>query len=239
MALALAALVLGAAPVAPAVAADVDLSKVERRLAKEPAYQTTAPKYCLLVFGAEAATRVWIVMDGDVLYIDRNGNGDLTDDGEKVKIDRPKGQGENVGVSIDAGAVTAKAGVPANTKIEVTQFGERTYVECNAEGRARQYAGRDAKGLLRFAERPSDAPVVHFGGPIALAPDEPYTLERGDKPTEFYAFLGTPGLGAGAFASMGYGEVPRDVHPVAEFTFPAKQAGQPPPTLKVVLKQRC
>src|SRR5262249_50065817 len=57
-----------------------DLTKIDRTIAKEPAYKSR-PKYCLLVFGPEAKTRVWLVLDGDRLYVDRNGNGDLTDDG--------------------------------------------------------------------------------------------------------------------------------------------------------------
>jgi hypothetical protein len=61
-----------------------DLTTVDRKIAKEPAYQTKAPKYCLLVFGPEAKTRVWLVQDGDSLYVDKNGNGDLTEPGEKV-----------------------------------------------------------------------------------------------------------------------------------------------------------
>jgi WD40 repeat protein len=36
------------------------------------------------VFGPEAKTRIWLVLDGKTLYVDRNGNGDLTEDGEKV-----------------------------------------------------------------------------------------------------------------------------------------------------------
>lgn len=65
-----------------AVAAD--LAKVDRTIKTEPAYRSP-PKYCLLVFGPEAAHRVWLVLDGDVLYVDRNGNGDLTEDGERVE----------------------------------------------------------------------------------------------------------------------------------------------------------
>jgi WD40 repeat protein len=57
-----------------------DLAKIERKIAKEPAYQTKTPKYCLLVFGLDAKTRVWLVQDGDTLYVDRNGSGDLTGD---------------------------------------------------------------------------------------------------------------------------------------------------------------
>src|SRR5215510_2344046 len=67
-----------------AITAPIDLTKVDRTIAKEPAYKTK-PKYCLLVFGPKAKTRVWLVLDGDVLYVDRNGNGDLTDKGESVQ----------------------------------------------------------------------------------------------------------------------------------------------------------
>src|SRR5215510_10605392 len=69
-----------------AITAPIDLTKVDRTIAKEPAYKTK-PKYCLLVFGPKAKTRVWLVLDGDVLYVDRNGNGDLTDANERVELD--------------------------------------------------------------------------------------------------------------------------------------------------------
>jgi hypothetical protein len=61
-----------------------DLTKVDRTLKKEPAYQSK-PKYCLLVFGPEAKERVWLVLDGDTLYVDKNGDGDLTERGKRIK----------------------------------------------------------------------------------------------------------------------------------------------------------
>src|SRR5262249_8243904 len=81
-------------PTVPAPAA-VDLSTIDRTIAKDPAYQSKSPKYCLLVFGPEARTRVWLVFDSvpdplnpgnaqDHLHVDRNGNGDLTEQGERV-----------------------------------------------------------------------------------------------------------------------------------------------------------
>ncbi len=45
-------LLLGALPIRAA-----DLTKIERRIAKEPAYQEK-PKYCLVAFGPEAQFRV-------------------------------------------------------------------------------------------------------------------------------------------------------------------------------------
>src|SRR6187401_2509659 len=68
----------------PAQAAD--LAKLPRTIAREPAYQTKTPRYCLLVFGLDAKSRVWLVQDGDTLYADRDGNGDLTGEGNRVKV---------------------------------------------------------------------------------------------------------------------------------------------------------
>ena len=61
--------------VSSAASAGLDLTTIERKLAKEPAYRAK-PKYCLLVFGPESKTRIWLVQDGDTLYVDRNGNGE-------------------------------------------------------------------------------------------------------------------------------------------------------------------
>src|SRR6516162_5061431 len=60
-----------------------DLAAIKRVIRKELAYQAK-PKYCLLVFGKKADTHVWMVRDGNNFYVDTNGNGDLTEPGEKV-----------------------------------------------------------------------------------------------------------------------------------------------------------
>ncbi len=66
-----------------APAAAVDLAKIDRSIRKEPVYQSKEPQYCLLVFGPEAKVRVWLVLDGDALYLDRNG--DLTEPGKRIE----------------------------------------------------------------------------------------------------------------------------------------------------------
>jgi hypothetical protein len=81
--------------------------KIDRTLAKEPAYRTKAPKYGLLVFGPEGKDRVWLVLDGDTLYVDRNGNGDLTEPGERVAAEkRPGGDPAEEGYTFQAGDLT-------------------------------------------------------------------------------------------------------------------------------------
>jgi hypothetical protein len=67
-----------------------DLTKIDRKIAKEPVYQNK-PKYCLIVFGPEAKFRAWLVRDGKVLYVDTKGNGDLTEPGQRKQLDETPG----------------------------------------------------------------------------------------------------------------------------------------------------
>ena len=61
---------------------------IGRSARNQPTNQAAA--YALLAFGPEGKDRVWLAWDGDTLYCDRNGNGDLTDPGEKVAAKMPK-----------------------------------------------------------------------------------------------------------------------------------------------------
>ena len=63
----LSAALLVAAGLTPASAAD--LTKIDRTLKDEPKYTTPTPKYCLLAFGPEAKTHVWLVLDGDLIHV--------------------------------------------------------------------------------------------------------------------------------------------------------------------------
>ena len=66
----------------------IDLAGIDRTIHREPGYKST-PRYALLVIGPSAEHRAWFVVDGDeVAYIDRNGNGDLTDPDERIELDR-------------------------------------------------------------------------------------------------------------------------------------------------------
>ena len=91
-------LLLTAAGAAPAA----DLSKIDRSISKEPAY-AGKPRYCLLAFGHEARHRVWLVQDGATLYVDRDGNGDLTQPGEKVAARKADGRQTDEAFGFDVG----------------------------------------------------------------------------------------------------------------------------------------
>ena len=80
--------------------------EIDRTIRKEPVYQTKTPMYGLLAFGPESKDRVWLVLDGATLYVDRNGNGDLTASGKKVLAAKgPSGDPEEDGYFFDVGEV--------------------------------------------------------------------------------------------------------------------------------------
>ncbi|MFL5340583.1 MAG: hypothetical protein ACJ8F7_10575 [Gemmataceae bacterium] len=70
---------------------------------KEPAYKSK-PKYLQLHFGPEAKQRAWLVLDGDTLYVDRRGDGDLSQPDCKVAARSEKGRvPEEEGWGFEAG----------------------------------------------------------------------------------------------------------------------------------------
>jgi hypothetical protein len=219
-----------------------DFGKVDRTPKKEPAYQSKAPKYCMLEFGPQAKTRVWLVLDGDTLYIDRNGNGDLTEKGECIKKKGALGQ-------FMAGEVVDVDGKTKHTNVMVMHQTEDgltiTFVTAMVAGKHMFMAGIDSLGTLRFADRPQDAPIIHFGGELRMglnakfSKSEKEELVRSDKAEELYAWIGTPGLGKGTFAALMHKGIPAGVHPIAEIEFPNKEASAPPIRNRVILKKRC
>jgi hypothetical protein len=255
-----AALLLGTAPARAA-----DLAKVDRTVKKEPAYKGK-PRYCLLVFGPEARTRVWLVQDGDTLYVDRNGNGDLTDEGEKVArknkekeyrlfeagdvregplthkglaVTQMRATEEMVGNAKEFQRIKAAGGEPWVWNVRVTA--ERPKEDARKLPRRIGYVvNGDGQGWLVFARRPQDAPVIHFNGPWTLdLQDVKQRLTAGHE-TMLQIGVGTRGVGPGTFTWVLYPDtIPVDAYPVAEVTFPPRASGEKPVTRKYTLKQRC
>ncbi len=247
-----------------------DLAKIDRSIAKEPAYQSKAAKYSLLVFGPEAKTRVWLVQDGGVLYVDRNGNGDLTEPGERVEA--KKGDYTNPEEAVfyfEAGHIPDGKLTHKNLTLQVmkldylvdretrvkaylaenpTARGFLIGADVELPGRKGQGIGGrveqrgslwDGAGILRFGDKPSEAPVLHFGGPWHILPNERQRLVVG-RETELVLGVGTPGVGPGTTVWIAYeGVVPQGVSPTVEITYAPKKEGEPPISGRHELKDRC
>jgi hypothetical protein len=251
---------------APATVAASDLSKVDRMIAKEPAYQTKDVRYCLLVFGPDAKTRVWLVQDGETLYVDRNANGDLTEPGKRVSLkekgdqyrwfeagDIKDGPLTLTGLSVSQRRLTEKEVASAKEFARLTAGWAQAWtwtVQLSAERAADDtrplprkisYAANgDGLGYLVFADRPRDAPAIHINGPWTLGlQDFKQRLIVGRK-SQLQIGVGTPGIGPGTFAYVMYpGTMPADVYPLADVAFPARAPGGTPTTKHYNLTDRC
>jgi hypothetical protein len=273
-------------PELPRAYSNFDVALKLPPLIKEPVYQSKTPQYAVLAFGAKAHTLVWLVLDlaydplrekpgnKDSLYVDLNGNGDLTDPGERIPagvitsthegriaereleqhlpqfkvgdiVTRDRKMKKYTGLTVDVGWF-----VPGQRYRRVT-------LTVNVPGRGAQSV---SSPLLRFADKPADAPVIHFDGPLALrlnmstiwhypvddtgkkqaAPPwyEEAPLVRG-KECDLTAEIGTPGVGPGTFLLMSADIPPSDVHPVADVEFQHRDPAKPAIRVQVELTQRC
>src|SRR5262245_48392312 len=213
--------ILMALSVAPPTTA-VGLGTIDRSLAKEPAYQTKLPKYCLLVFGPEAKTRVWLVLDGKDLYIDRNGNGDLTDPGERVH-----GTASGRWHDFQAGTIRDADGKSREISLRIRDFssanGKCAGLMFILDSKRKQFVGFDEANPFQFAHRSHQAPVVHLEGPLEIGVyGEPPTFAAG-REAELNIVIGTPGLGKGSFCAIQCCTVlDCKVSPVADIEFPRR-----------------
>lgn len=192
-----------------------ELAKIDRRIAKQPGYTSKQPLYGLVVFGPAAATRTWMVLDRskeggryDVLYFDRNGNGDLTDAGERHAI---AGDAFALGSFTDPGSQATHT----DLKVRLTDKPSLTVmVGLNWRGRHRMGGGYPADpdgGYMAFGPTPADAPVLWADG------DGPFQFQRwyGGRLTigaedEFKVFVGRKGAGPGSFWAFTTYVVPKE-----------------------------
>lgn len=239
---------LAAVALQSALAADLDA--VPRTIAKEPTY-TSKPAYCLLVLGAEAVARVWVVRDGDTVYVDRNGNGDLTEAGERVEgtsevKDSPDMRDTlsqfTLGDLLRMGdrrpyvdlTLTRRLKEPKSKDV---QGGEVTMVKLTL-GAGSSSAGSTQSSFPVFAADAAGAPIVHLDGPLTMRVDAPSVLLIGAEPQLLNVEIGTLGVGTRTWAALGYEQIARDLHPQVEITYPPAVGGEPI-TMKSTLDTRC
>jgi hypothetical protein len=231
----------------------VDLTKIDRTIAKEPKYKND-PFYALVAIGPKATRLVWLVMDGDVLYVDRNGNGDLTETDECVTSTEKIKVAPGMYTHMNSYPVGEIAGlnlvldfwVRDKTFVPTEEFDKSILKDHDENGwefstlTRKTKAGDPTQIPLTFCRQPQDAQIVHLAGPLTFfLASESIRREEG----HFSVYLGTPGLPARkkprpVFAPANISEVPVDADPVAQFEFPNKAVGKPPIQLEVKLDER-
>jgi hypothetical protein len=186
-----------------------DLSKIDRHIAKEPKYIAEHPLYGMYVFGPQAKTRMWAVLDKsrrdatsyDVLYFDRHANGDLT-----AADDRIVGQSQDGLVSFGIPDFTDPATGDHHTGVSMRyrQNGSvgftmkwRDRVEVNGG-----YASHSGP-YTQFTTSPADAPIVWPGAdaPLTFQFWELQPLVIGNA-ADVRVFLGHQGYGPATFCAL-------------------------------------
>jgi hypothetical protein len=166
--------------------------------------------------------------------VDRNGNGDLTEEGERVV-------GEKAGLStlFEVGGIIGPGGRVKHTELLV-QFHDQerwTLLVISVNGKGRQAASLGERSL-RFAARPEDAPIIHLGCPLTIRLVQTAKVDAGKV---FVAEIGTPGLGVGTFATIDPqepGVIPKGICPVAEITYSGSKPGGQPVCARIALNRR-
>jgi hypothetical protein len=206
-------------------AAAADPGARQPAITKEPAYQTKKPRYCLLAFGPTQEVRTWLVVDDESVYLDHNGNGDLTEEGECFGT---RGAALRPVPITSAGKVT----IYTVTSLHLSKLGDLVAVHASTKGKFRQY------GDALLADRPQDAPLLHFDGPLTMVLQKKLLL-RGERPLELHAGVATvsPVGNAGVFVEYDPA-IPDGISPVAEIEFPG-QGQSEPIVVKLLLRQRC
>jgi hypothetical protein len=205
------ALAAGFVCVGPCAASDLpDLGKLNRRIAKEPIYNSGQPLYGLLVFGPKADKRLWIVLDSskrdarhfDVLYIDRNADSDLTTADEQLFAKESEGQAI---FSLPDFKDPATGALHSEFRVRVTGDKQDVMVSLKWRGKSKMGGGypADPDTYMRLSPKPQTAPVVWFQG------DGPFRFQRwyGGQlsiggANDFKVFLGQIGWGPSSFCAF-------------------------------------
>jgi hypothetical protein len=191
------------------------LTKIERRIGKQPTYVAEQPLFGLVVFGPQMKTRVWIALDKstrsqseyDVAYVDLNANGDLTDKGERLTA-KSASAGETRFMLPD---FTDPATGDSHTEFSL-RFAQRdnnAYQMIGVQWQGKQKFGGgytanpDEETYSRFGSSPDSAPILWLNG------DGPFTFQRWyteplriGRETDLKLFIGVPGVGTSTFCAF-------------------------------------
>jgi hypothetical protein len=224
------------------------LTKIERKLTKEPKYVAAKPLYGLLVFGPKAETSVWIVLDKsepnsaayDVLYLDCAGNGDLTLPAHKFT----SGKEEFGRSKFEIGDLTDFKTGDKHSDLSVAVDKEpapNVMVRLRWKGGKVQMGGgypEDPGDYLKLAPKPDEAPVVWFHGDGNFRFQRWYggTLSIGAD-NDFKVFLGQPGTGRSSFCAIMHPFLPDEVPVLTTLLYTDGNGREA--VVKHELKQRC
>ena len=217
---------------ASARAADpTELNRIERQIKRQPAYTAQEPLYGLYVFGPGAKTRAWAVLDKsaaeskqyDILYFDRNGDGDLTDKNERI-VGEVSDSGQSVSFSI--GDFTDPFSHDVHTSLTLTRRASdegSVMLRLDWQGREMMRGGyaEEPGPYTQFATSIAEAPILWFdaSGEFGF---QPWMMKKDltiGGSADVRVFLGHEGIGKNTFCAVSQGFLPPDVSVLATLIY--------------------
>ncbi len=217
-------------------------AKVSHRIDMEPTYVET-PRYALLVLGSDADAQVWMVEDGRKLYVDRNANDDLTDDGPPLEpTDERQWNGAN-GRHWDFDYVLDKitpvqGGEHTGFQLRRWNYGDEADhygLSIKVGGNVPMYAGWFGTFWADLSEK---APAMHFGGPMEPRMLRFKTFEVGSGVRRLSMAFSNRSGGDGAVTMLAYEALQESTVPMLEIDWPVAD-GAPPLVEDYPLIERC
>ena len=233
-----------------------------------PHLESARPEFCRVLFpGSEPATAILLIIDGSTLYVDRNANGDITEDNERVQAERNSQLSErdhlfkigeikvgnhvhesmnllvvpleNYDRNISSISQLLKTNPQANAYQLWGEIQREQLVGSGNGGRVVMKAGiMDTDGILQFGPSPELTPLIDFAGPLEVRLLEETRLRPGSD-TEVVVAAGTKGTGPGTFSVVSYENViPENVWPRLTLTTNSSDGG-PPIVAAFELPHRC
>lgn len=234
----------------PAIATG-DIGAIDRTLRWQPAYGAK-PRYCLLLFGPEGKTRVWLVAAGEAFYADTTGDSDLAQPGKRVYA---VGNYRSL-VLLDPCVRWMWFPFPENVRIynvgDVFDRATRTWYHLTVRRLGKLETAVfeiqvDVRGQLRqlgklpqFGEDPKNAPVLHFSGSLTLGLFTSQLI-RGSGANNVEAWIGTnapEGTNGKPTYVVLEDWVPPQISPMAQMELPAGRPGANPIRSGVSLARR-
>jgi hypothetical protein len=229
----------------PSAADDGPLATIDRRITKQPQY-AGKPGYALLALGEQAPSPVWMVLDGQSIYVDQNANGDLTDDGGPLLPEKMQKLGKLPGGTSDRWQCQYnldKIATPDGRKHSAFSLHRWNYedpedqfgLSLKLNGKIPMYAGWF---VSIWNPKPENASVIHFGG--ALKPNmlryREFVVDSGVR--RLSLSFTNPGRGTGATSRLSMYALPESVIPRVRIEWPVAKGAAPLETT-YLLKERC
>lgn len=219
----------------------------KRKAPKLPTMVAAESLYGLVVFGTNSNHPVWAVFDKsakktphyDVLYLDANADGDLTQSGERFS-GKTKGDGENTAITFEFPHFKEPGSGREHKDLMITWRPLRVSVNVKWLGDKKMNAGygTEIDNYGKFATSAEKAPVYVLGHelPFQFQPWLSGKFTRGQD-NDFKVFMGNLGEGQGAFCAVDDKFLPPQDYVIATLIYKDKSGAEKQE--KFDLKKRC